>query len=264
MRKHGPALDDVLRTAEQAQAELRLVDDAEEDLRRLHAEFDAAQQAFTQACTQLTAARRTAAGRLAQDVSSQLPALGLADGRFLVALPPRDEPGATGAEDVEFRVALNAGHEARPLARVASGGELSRVMLALARTQAAQDAVPTLVFDEVDAGIGGRVGHQVGEALRALAAGHQVFAITHLAQLAARAHHHIVVEKGTADGVTSSDVRAVAGESRVAEVARMLGGDATSVTGRAHARELLEGVAPVPEIAAAPVVPTGKARSRKR
>lgn len=243
MRKHGPTLDDVLRSAESAQAELRLVDDAEDDLRRLQVTLDEATHEFTTACTQLTAARRGAAQRLAADVAAQLPQLGLADGRFVVALPPRDEPGTTGAEDVEFRVAMNAGHEPRPLARVASGGELSRVMLALARTQATQDAVPTLVFDEVDAGIGGRVGHRVGEALRALAAQHQVFAITHLAQLAARAHHHIVVEKGTTDGVTSSDVRAVAGEARVAEVARMLGGDAESATGRAHARELLDGVA---------------------
>jgi DNA repair protein RecN (Recombination protein N) len=244
MRKHGPTLDDVLRAAEAAQAELRLVDDAEADLERLQGALDVAQHDFTSACAALTTARRGAAQRLAGDVSAQLPQLGLADGRFVVALPPRDEPGATGAEDVEFRVAMNAGHEPRPLARVASGGELSRVMLALARTQASQDAVPTLVFDEVDAGIGGRVGHQVGEALRALAASHQVFAITHLAQLAARAHHHIVVEKGTTDGVTSSDVRAVEGEVRVAEVARMLGGDAASATGRAHARELLAGVAP--------------------
>lgn len=244
MRKHGPTLDDVLRTAEAAQAELRLVDDAEDDLRRLHTELDAAQERFTALCAQLTTARRTHAQRLAGDVTAQLPALGLADGRFLVALPPRDEPGPTGAEDVEFRVAMNAGHEARPLARVASGGELSRVMLALARTQAAADAVPTLVFDEVDAGIGGKVGHQVGEALRALAATHQVFAITHLAQLAARAHHHIVVEKGTTAGVTTSDVRAVGGDDRVGEVARMLGGDGASATGRAHARELLDGVAP--------------------
>jgi len=197
------------------------------------------QDAFARSASELTAARRRAAQQLAETVSSQLPALGLPDGRFLVALPPRDEPGPTGNEDVEFRVALNAGHDARPLSRVASGGELSRVMLALASTQAAMESVPTLVFDEIDAGIGGRVGQQVGDALRSLAARHQVFAITHLPQLASRAHHHIVVEKGTEDGVTSTDVRVVTGDGRALEVARMLGGDPSSSVSIAHAEELL-------------------------
>ena len=247
LRKYGPALADVLSKAASAREELRLVDDAEHDLRRLHDELRGAQDAFNQAASELTTARRRTAEQLASTVSAQLPALGLDGGRFLVALPPRDEAGPTGNEDVEFRVALNAGYDARPLARVASGGELSRVMLALASTQAAQESVPTLVFDEIDAGIGGRVGQQVGDALRALAADHQVFAITHLPQLASRAHHHIVVEKGTSDGVTSADVRVVTGDERAVEVTRMLGGDPASSVGVAHAEELLRGgVSPVP------------------
>ena len=253
LKKYGPALSDVFGQATAAREELRMVDDAELDLRRLHDELQVAQEAFSTAASALTAARRRTAQHLADTVSAQLPALGLPEGRFLVALPPRDEPGATGNEDVEFRVALNAGHDARPLSRVASGGELSRVMLALASTQAAQERVPTLVFDEIDAGIGGRVGQQVGDALRALAASHQVFAITHLAQLASRAHHHIVVEKGTADGVTSADVRIVTGDERALEVARMLGGDPSSSVGVAHAEELLRGgVAQVPRAALRP------------
>ena len=256
LKKYGPALSDVFGQATAAREELRMVDDAELDLRRLHDELQVAQEAFSTAASALTAARRRTAQHLADTVSAQLPALGLPEGRFLVALPPRDEPGATGNEDVEFRVALNAGHDARPLSRVASGGELSRVMLALASTQAAQERVPTLVFDEIDAGIGGRVGQQVGDALRALAASHQVFAITHLAQLASRAHHHIVVEKGTADGVTSADVRIVTGDERALEVARMLGGDPSSSVGVAHAEELLRGgVAQVPR---APLRPARK------
>ena len=248
LRKYGPALADVLSKAASAREELRLVDDAEHDLRRLHDELRGAQDAFNQAASELTTARRRTAEQLAATVSAQLPALGLDGGRFLVVLPPRDEAGPTGNEDVEFRVALNAGYDARPLARVASGGELSRVMLALASTQAAQESVPTLVFDEIDAGIGGRVGQQVGDALRALAAEHQVFAITHLPQLASRAHHHIVVEKGTSDGVTSADVRVVTGDERAVEVTRMLGGDPASSVGVAHAEELLRGgVSPVPQ-----------------
>ena len=248
LRKYGPALADVLSKAASAREELRLVDDAEHDLRQLHDELRGAQDAFNQAASELTTARRRTAEQLAATVSAQLPALGLDGGRFLVVLPPRDEAGPTGNEDVEFRVALNAGYDARPLARVASGGELSRVMLALASTQAAQESVPTLVFDEIDAGIGGRVGQQVGDALRALAAEHQVFAITHLPQLASRAHHHIVVEKGTSDGVTSADVRVVTGDERAVEVTRMLGGDPASSVGVAHAEELLRGgVSPVPQ-----------------
>ncbi len=244
LKKYGPSSSDVLTQAASARDELRLVDDADSDLRRLEAALHVAQVAFTEAAMRLTDARTRRAQHLARTVTLQLPALGLPDGQFLVALVPREEPGPTGAEDVEFRVTLNAGHDVRALARVASGGELSRVMLALASTQAAQGRVPTLVFDEIDAGIGGRVGQQVGAALRALASRHQVFAITHLPQLASRAHHHIVVEKGTAAGVTSTDVRIVTGDERAQEVARMLGGDPSSAVSVAHAEELLRGCAP--------------------
>src|SRR5439155_17239465 len=154
-------------------------------------------------------------------------------------LRPVRETGPNGAEDVEFCVVLNVGHDARSLARVASGGELSRVMLALKTILARLDNVPTLVFDEVDAGIGGRVGQQVGDMLRKVAATHQVFAITHLPQIAARAHRHILVTKGAPAGVTTADVTALSDGDRVPEIARMLGGDPESATSRAHAAELL-------------------------
>jgi DNA repair protein RecN (Recombination protein N) len=182
----------------------------------------------------------TAARKLAKAVDALLPQLGMPDGRFSVALVSRDEPTSDGAEDVEFRVALNVGHEERPLARVASGGELSRVMLALKTILARVDRVPTLIFDEVDAGIGGRVGLQVGDTLRRVAKEHQVFAISHLPQIAARAHHHIVVAKGAKGGVTTADISVLDGTSRVNEIARMLGGDPESKVSRAHAKELLE------------------------
>jgi DNA repair protein RecN (Recombination protein N) len=140
---------------------------------------------------------------------------------------------------VEYRVALNVGHDARALSRVASGGELARVMLALKTILARLDRVPTLIFDEVDAGIGGKVGLMVGDAMRRVAEHHQVFAITHLPQIAARAHHHIVVSKGAKGGVTTADITVVEGEARVHEVARMLGGDPESKVSREHATELL-------------------------
>jgi DNA repair protein RecN (Recombination protein N) len=161
-------------------------------------------------------------------------------GKFTVVLNEKSSPDENGSEDVEFRVALNVGHDARPLARVASGGELSRVMLALKTILARVDRVPTLIFDEVDAGIGGRVGLQVGDTLRKVAREHQVFAISHLPQIAARAHHHIVVAKGAKGGVTTADISVLEGTSRVNEIARMLGGDPESKVSRAHAKELLE------------------------
>jgi DNA repair protein RecN (Recombination protein N) len=184
--------------------------------------------------------RIAAAKKLSKAVDALLPELGMPDGHFAVALVARDEPTAAGAEDIEFRVALNIGHEERPLSRVASGGELSRVMLALKTILARVDRIPTLIFDEVDAGIGGRVGLQVGDTLRRVAREHQVFAISHLPQIAARAHHHIVVAKGAKGGVTTADISVLDGTNRVNEIARMLGGDPESKLSRAHAKELLE------------------------
>jgi DNA repair protein RecN (Recombination protein N) len=238
-KKYGGSIAAVLSTGREARAELDLLDTAGLDLRSLEDRVRAAEQELAGAASRLSASRKKAAAALAKAVESRLPDLGMPDGRFLVALTARAEPAATGAEDVEFRVALNVGHDARPLARVASGGELARVMLALKTILARLDGVPTLIFDEVDAGIGGRTGLMVGDAMRDVAAHHQVFAITHLPQIAARAHHHIVVRKGAKGGVTTSDVALVAGDERVDEIARMLGGDAESATSREHARELL-------------------------
>jgi len=242
-KKYGGSLTEVVETGRAARAELDLIDTAGLDLKQLEAREAEARDRLAADAAELTRLRTAAAERLGSAVDEVLPDLGMPEGRFVATLVPRAEVGATGAEDVEFRVALNVGHDARPLARVASGGELSRVMLALKTILARLDRVPTLVFDEVDAGIGGRVGLQVGETMRRVAAHHQVFAISHLPQLAARAHHHILVSKGSRGGVTTADVTVLAGEERVGEVARMLGGDPESEVSRAHARELLESAA---------------------
>lgn len=243
MKKYGGSIEAVMRTGKDARAELDLLDTAGLDLRGLEQRVQETQTLLTRAASALTKKREQAAKSLAKAVEARLPDLGMPDGRVLVQLTPRAEIAATGAEDVEFRVALNLGHEARPLARVASGGELARVMLALKTILARLDNVPTLIFDEVDAGIGGRTGLMVGDAMRDVAAHHQVFAITHLPQIAARAHHHIVVQKAAKGGVTTSDVGVVVEAARVDEIARMLGGDAESVTSREHARELLASAA---------------------
>ncbi|MGZ8470006.1 MAG: DNA repair protein RecN [Gemmatirosa sp.] len=242
-KKYGPSLEQVIEVGRQSREELDLVDSAGIDLKALETREQQARERLHETAAALTAMRQAASERLSGAVESVFPDLGMADGRFRAVLTPRDEPGPTGAEDVEFRVALNVGHDARPLARVASGGELSRVMLALKTILARLDGVPTLVFDEVDAGIGGRVGLMVGETMRRVAEHHQVFAISHLPQLAARAHHHIQVAKGARAGVTTADVRVLAGDDRVREVARLLGGDPESEVSRAHARELLDAAA---------------------
>ncbi len=243
LKKYGPTLDNVIESGRSARAELDLIDTAQFDLANLTARETETRRQLSAEAEKLSDMRMSAGKKLAKSVDVLLPQLGMPDGKFTVALIARDEPTAEGAEDVEFRVALNVGHEDRPLARVASGGELSRVMLALKTILARVDRVPTLIFDEVDAGIGGRVGLQVGDTLRRVAKEHQVFAISHLPQIAARAHHHIVVAKGAKGGVTTADISVLEGTSRVNEIARMLGGDPESKVSRAHAKELLESAA---------------------
>ncbi len=238
MQKYGTTVAAVLEARAQAAAELDVLDTADLDLRALGARRTAAQAALGAVAERLTARRRDAAERLARAVNRWLPRLGLAGGKFGVELAPLAEPLATGAEQVAFTVRLNVGHEARPLARTASGGELSRLMLALKVVLAKHDAVPALVFDEVDAGVGGEVGVQLAEALAEVAERHQVLVITHLPQIAARAGLHLVVSKAARGGVATSDVRRVHGEDRVTELARMLG-DPDASTARRHAQALL-------------------------
>ncbi|HXG05201.1 MAG TPA: DNA repair protein RecN, partial [Candidatus Binatia bacterium] len=238
-QKYGPTLADVLAARDQAARELDLLDTADLDLRAIAAEREAAAADFARAGAALGEKRRAAAERLEAAVNRLLPALGMPGGRFRVGLQPRPAPHALGAEDIVFEVGLNVGLEARPLARVASGGELSRLMLALKVVLAEHDAVPTLVFDEVDQGIGGEVGGRVGEALAGVARRRQALVITHLPQIAVHADHHLVVAKGAQGGVATSDVRAVAGEERTREIARMLG-DPDMATALRHAEELLK------------------------
>lgn len=243
VKKYGPSLEEVIETGRRSRAELDLVDSASFDLAQLHTREAAAAETLTTSARKLSALRSAAARKLSKAVDAVLPDLGMNGGRFSVMLESRESPDENGAEEVEFKVALNVGHDARALARVASGGELSRVMLALKTILARADAVPTLVFDEVDAGIGGKVGLQVGDTLRRVAEHHQVFAISHLPQIAARAHNHIVVAKAAKGGVTTADITVLEGRTREVEIARMLGGDPESKVSRAHARELLESAA---------------------
>jgi len=239
-QKHGPTMADVLAARDTAARELELLDTADLDLRNIATDRAKAAEEFARACAALTEKRTAGAKKLARAVNKLLPALGMEGGKFAARLVPRATQTARGAEDVVFEVMLNVGLDSRPLARVASGGELSRLMLALKVVLASHDVVPTLVFDEVDQGIGGGVGGRVGEALMDVSReGRQALVITHLPQIAVYADQHLVVAKGKKGGVATSDVAVVEGETRVKEIARMLG-DADMATARRHAVELLK------------------------
>jgi len=242
--KYGDSVELIQSTRDDAARELDLLDTAGTDLRALAARRAAAAQALLAAAGVLSERRKAGAERLARGVNRLLPKLGLTGGKFEVLLPPLDPPGPTGAESVLFQVRLNTGMEFRPLARVASGGELSRLMLALKVLLARHDAVPTLAFDEIDAGIGGEVGVQVGQALAEVASAHQVLVITHLPQIAARADRHLVIAKRDRQGLATTDVQVAHGEDRVVELARMLG-DPDGATARQHAQALLADAAGV-------------------
>ena len=241
-QKYGETLVAVLEARRAGAEELDLLDTAELDLRSLAARVAAAAGTVRRAAEALSAKRAAGAERLARAVNRILPKLGLSGGRLSVGLLPLPSPGPAGAEAIQFQVRLNAGMEERPLAKVASGGELARLMLALKVVLARHDAVPSLVFDEVDQGIGGEIGGQVGAALAEVAQRHQVLVITHLPQIAARADRHLVVSKKARGGVATSDVAWIHGEDRVAELARMLG-DPDGDTARRHALSML-GAAP--------------------
>jgi len=238
-RKYGPDLADVLETAQRVRSELSDLDESDHDIVVLKQRIDTAGAELRSAAEALSSKRREAAARLGTAIASSLPALGLPGAVFEVALRAHDEVGSGGAEGVEFLVSPNPGFEPQALARIASGGELSRVMLALKSTLADVDRVPVLVFDEIDAGIGGVVASAVALKLAEVAERHQVFVVTHLAQVASRAHTHLLVEKEQGANATATSVRLLAADARVEEIARMLGGDPESPTSRQHARELL-------------------------
>lgn len=201
-------------------------------------EIAAAEAAVRAAGAKLTAARTKAAARLARAVTKELHGLGFLRAGFDVSLAPH-APDATGCDAVDFQFAPNPGEAARPLREIASTGEIARVMLAVKTVVAEHDAIPVLVFDEIDSNIGGEVGRAVGEKLRAVARHHQVIAITHLPQSAVYGARHLAVAKAVSGGRTRSTIQPLEGEARVAEIARMLGGTSLTSVVEQHARELL-------------------------
>ena len=214
--------------------------DAAADLAQLELREKQAERAFMTEAKRIAKLRSKAAPQLAQAVTSAMQGLGMQGGRFEVALEPMAQAAQSGLEDISFLVAGHAGSTPRPVGKVASGGELSRIALAIAVTTSQLGEAQTLIFDEVDAGVGGAVAETVGRLMKQLGRDRQVLAVTHLPQVAACADHHLVVAKVSDAKGTASSVTTVQGEQRVSEVARMLGGERLSDATVAHAKEMLK------------------------
>jgi DNA repair protein RecN (Recombination protein N) len=236
-RKFHVAADDLPQELETLSAQLKQLADAS-DLDALRAQEEKLKAVYTSAAQKLTKARTKAAKALGDAVTAAMQDLSMSGGKFAIALQPC-EPASYGLEQIEFMVAGHAGTTPRPLAKVASGGELARIALAISVITSSATATPTLIFDEVDSGIGGGVAEVVGRLLRRLGQDRQVLCVTHLPQVASQANQHFQVSKQNNKGKTASSIAALDSNARVEEIARMLGGLEITATTRTHARELL-------------------------
>jgi DNA repair protein RecN (Recombination protein N) len=223
-RKYGGSVENVLAFGEKAAAQLAALEGRAELLATLAKREKAARDALEKAAQELSRARKKIAGPLGEKISQELRALGFAKAVFRIDLGALPKPGATGADQVEFIFAPNPGEAARPLRSIASSGEMARVMLAVKTTLAEVDEIPILIFDEVDANVGGETAAQVGKKLRGLGRSHQVLCITHLPQVAAQGRSHFAVEKKTKQNRTVTELTRLEGAARQRELARMLGG----------------------------------------
>lgn len=238
-RKHRTAPEALADLHNQLAEELQGLQSGDERLAELDAACAAALAHYRELATRLSSQRAKAAKALAKAVSQQLASLAMAHSSFEIALAPLQEPSRWGTETVEFLISTIPGQPARALAKIASGGELSRISLAIQVVVAKTSIIPTLVFDEVDAGIGGATGDVVGRMLRQLGENAQVLCVTHLAQVASKAHQHFKVEKTVSKKGASTSIGVLDGEAKVLEIARMMGGVAESQQSLAHAREML-------------------------
>jgi DNA repair protein RecN (Recombination protein N) len=237
-KKYGPSLEQVIAFRASCEQKLSQSENGEELLADLQDELKKQQSALAEAGNVLTEKRKAAARRLQSEIEQTLRVLGMPQAVFTIEVNPC-EPSPVGTDEVAFMICANPGLDIRPIKDVASGGELSRVMLALKTVLSSHDQVGTLVFDEVDAGIGGTVALAVAGQLQKLSTTHQVLVITHLASIASRADTQLVVSKRVEEGMSYTDILPVSGERRVGEIARMLSGDAESKASQLHARELL-------------------------
>ena len=237
-RKYGATLAEVIAFGDEAKSKLQALESRDAELVRLNAALEKLDAEILSAGKKLSTARKKIIPQLAKAVSQQLDDLGFKQSEFSVALAPAVPPAACGLDEIEFQFAPNPGEPAKPLRAIASSGEMARVMLALKTVLAAEDEIPVLVFDEVDANVGGETANAVGEKMRQIAAKRQVFCITHLPQVAASADAHYVVTKSVKNGRTISEITLLDKKSRVTELARMLGGQTDAA--RKHAEALLK------------------------
>jgi DNA repair protein RecN (Recombination protein N) len=244
-RKHHVTVLELPEQLSRTEAELAALDGAQLSLAALEVELAALTRSYRSAAQHLTEARREAAAQLGTDITQLMQGLGMAGGRFAVSVTPSDtEFSPNGSDDIEFLVSANPGQALKSLAKVASGGELSRISLAVQVAAATKTSALSMVFDEVDAGIGGAVAEIVGRQLRDLGERAQVLCVTHLAQVASQAHGHFRVTKLSDGKITRTAVKNLAEPERVDEIARMLGGIDITEQARAHAREMLSHAAP--------------------
>jgi DNA repair protein RecN (Recombination protein N) len=237
-RKYGEDEEKILRSLEDARLQLEALEDVEASEEALDAKVQTSLDLFLKHANTLSELRKKRSKEFSIEIEAQLQDLALENSRFAVGLKPAD-PSARGVDDIEFVFSANPGEPLRPLERVASGGEVSRLMLAMKTVLAGKAGVPTLIFDEVDNGLGGRVGAIVGRKLVELSRLYQVVVISHLPQVAALADQHFKIEKAEVDSRTSTRVRKLDPPERVEEIARMLAGEELSDTALAHARQLL-------------------------
>ncbi|MFM1927059.1 MAG: repair protein RecN [Actinomycetota bacterium] len=239
LRKHGPTLENVFEFSEAASKRVLELDDSDERVEQLRAEIASSLSLASKLAEEISARRLEAAVRLSNEVNQELAGLAMAGAQLVVEVTAQEDLGPHGKDQVSLMLRSYAGSEPRPISKGASGGELSRIMLALEVVLAKGLATPTFIFDEVDAGVGGAAAIEVGKRLARLSKDAQVIVVTHLAQVAAFADNHLRVLKSSAGDVTESDVETLSGEAREAELARMLSGLSDSATAREHAIELM-------------------------
>lgn len=261
--KYGSTVEDVLEHRAEIGRQITELERATEDFSHLESQVAPLEADLKRLGAELSAKRQAVARKLAGQIESQLADLGMAKARFTIALSQVDTPSPAGLDQVEFTIQTNPGLSPQPLRKIASGGELSRVMLAMKGILADSDRISVLVFDEIDANVGGRLGSVIGRRLRLLANHHQVLCITHLSQIASYADRHLTVRKESDGGHTATTVRVMEGPERIQELAEMIGGQRITSTTRAQARELLEAARlDTPSLADAPAKPPTKSPAR--
>jgi len=238
-RKHRVEVNELESLRQNLNAELEQLQGDAFDLDAIEAELDKAREDYRFSAGELSLKRRQTAAALSEQITGVMQQLGMEGGSFVIEVTPRDEFSADGSDQITYLVSANPGQPPKSLARVASGGELSRISLAIQVIMSESSQIPTLIFDEVDSGVGGGVAEIVGKKLRLLGAERQVLCVTHLPQVASQAHHHFRVDKDRRDGITKTRVDALDADQRREEIARMLGGVKITEQSRAHANEMI-------------------------